>query len=422
MPVPWAHSWMTSPKENGRSVSVCVKCDLAVDHKSGIGPSHTAADRHLNGKRLKCREPLPLCSNGKREKAPPRHVWKAMGDAPPSPSGSPCKSLVCERCNMQVETLKSVRCIASRSNNRFWRRYRMSDAEEWRNELLPVCFDMKADDLAQYVRDNWDKVSVPKMAKALGVSMDAIRHRAKLMGLKSELTAGGHKPWSEKDDLKLQWEFETRSVKAIAKELGREYDSVRRRAYHLGLLQNGYAQGYESLEAASKRTGYNPDQLKRMLQGRNVRAKRVDASQEKLINKVNRKVYRTDDIDDAVKDWLKTETFYQACLRLEILPHRMKKMLSMLGVERPEKLAGQHWRISSDILDKAAKLSDKVITPSEYAQRKGIGVVSVTRRLVKMGVEKARTRKVVYLHEDFYDEMMKKYPIEPKYNWRDKGQ
>lgn len=412
------HQWMTAPAaEEGRSLSTCGKCGLQVTHKAGKRPSYTAAERVINGKLLPVRDPLPLCADGWRVKMPTKHLWKPAGEAPPSPTGAPCHKVVCNRCGMQVEVIKSAKCIASRSKHKFWRRYRMTDAEEWRRDHLPVCIKMTDDRFADYVREHWDKTPIKTLAKQLGTSVCLIRSRAKLLGLKSKYTAGGSKPWNERDDRLLSWHLESRGPKALAKELGRTYNAIIRRAIALGLIERGCLRGYETLEQASIRTGYDASTLRRIIKGRGIKAKKPNTHDERVHDQAARSTYSMTEIDRAVAEWHETETFHSACLRLEVDPSVMKKTLARLGVTKPPNMKRVHWRIPTDKLEEAAALARNCITPSEYADSMGYCRVSVIRRLVKAGIERTGIRQW-RLPREVYDEAVAKDPIKKGKDWR----
>jgi len=415
------HQWMTVPAEEGRSLSTCGKCGLEVSHKAGKRPSYTAGERVVQGKLLPVRDPLPLCVDGWRVKMPTKHLWKSVGDAPPSPTGAPCHKVVCARCSMQVEVIRSAKCIASRSKHKFWRRFRMSDTEAWSREHLPVCISRTDDKFAEHVKAHWDKTPIKKLAKQLGVSVDVIRSRAKLLGLKSKYTAGGSKPWNDRDDRFLSWHLESRGAKAIAKELDRTYNAIIRRAVKLGLIERGCLRGYETLEQASIRTGYDPATLRRIIKGRGrgngIKAKKPNTHDERVYDRSARSTYSMTEIDRAVAEWHKTETFHQACLRLEVDPHVMKKMLARLGVTRPINMQRVHWRVATDSLEEAAALAKDSMTPSEYADIMGYCRVSVIRRLVKAGIERTGVRQW-RLPRSVFDEIIAKDPVHKGKGWR----
>lgn len=412
------HVWTTMPGEDGRSVSACGKCGLEVNHRSDRRPSYTAADRIVHGRRVPVRDSLPLCIDGRRAKMPVKHLWASIGDAPPSPTGASCHKVVCTRCSMQVEVIKSAKCIAARSGHKFWRRFRMSDAEDWSREPLPVCISQTDDKFAEHVKARWDETPIKSLAKELGVSIDVIRSRAKLLGLKSKYTAGGSKPWNEHDDRLLAWHLESRGAKVMAQQLGRTYNAIVRRAVALGLVERGCLRGYETLEQASIRTGYDRTTLRRIIKGRSLKAKKPNTHSERIYDNAERSTYSKSEIDRAISEWHQTETLYAGCVRLDVDPHAMKKALARLGVTRPANLRrGAHWRVLTSKLEEAAIIAKKYITPSEYADMMGYSRLSVVRRLVKAGVERAGLR-CWRLPREAYDSLIASDPIKPGKDWR----
>src|SRR5690606_39900248 len=88
------------------------------------------------------------------------------------------------------------------------------------------------------------------LAAELGRTTRAIAQRAQLLGCTA-------KPrWSPEEDdrLRLLWEG-LATVPSIARELGRTPRAVYRRAHEIG-LQRGVPQGFESIEASARRTGF----------------------------------------------------------------------------------------------------------------------------------------------------------------------
>lgn len=414
------HSWTVTEDTGTRKTSVCQTCGIKVEHSSKSSPSIFSSGRLLNGNPIKIREPLPLCINAvKRIKLAPRHVWIELGDAPDSPSGAKCHAVQCSECGMTVEAIKSLKGVAAKNVvPGIWRRYRTSETDEWHRDAPPPCKPKHEDKIGEFVKANWDKTTVAKMAKTLKISEDTVRARAKGLNLKSKFTAGGDRPWTEQEEQLVIWHFGVKSAKAIAKEIDRTYNAIIRRAYKLGLVKQGCVQGYETLEQASKRTGYNTDQLRRMIKGRNVVPRKAEGYVEARLKKSKRKLYNIDDIDECVEAWHETETFTQGCIRLEIDPHAMRKALAKIGVVKPEKIKGLMWRVPSTKLEEAAAYHRTLISPCEYARARGISPNTIIKKLKKMGIVRPFRASVWYLPEATIREALERYPVEEKYKRR----
>lgn len=422
------HLWSKIDLEEGQSLSTCQRCGIMVQHHSQRGPNVTGV-RYMQGKRLKAREKLPLCVDGARLKMPARHLWNELGDAPPSPTGAKCRRVVCTRCGMEIEVIRSVKCPAQRVSGRFWRRHRMRETDPWSHGDVPVCLELCEDELGVQVKKHWDKTPIKELAKMFGVSVDTIRTRAARWGLKSKYTAGGSKPWTEEEDAFLAWNIEKMNAMLIAKELKRTYGSIIRRAVKLGMIENGVPRGYETLEQASRRTGYNPDQLRLIIRsssrgkGKGVKSKKVQPHVLERAPHIDRRVYNIESIDQAVVDWQKLEVFHAACVRLEIHSQVLRKALAELGVVKPESKKRQMWMVPTDKLEEAAKLVSSYISPTEYARERGMNVSTVLRRLRKAGYSKPggdEGRRKWSLPKEVLDNAFKDFPVEEKYVTRRK--
>lgn len=415
------HSWTVTEDTGTRKTSVCQTCGIKVEHSSKSSPSIFSSGRLLNGNPIKIREPLPLCINAvKRIKLAPRHVWVALGDAPDSPSGAKCHAVQCSECGMTVEAIKSLKGVAAKNVvPGIWRRYRTSETEEWNRGCPPPCKPKHEDKIGEFVKANWDKITIAEIARTLKISEDTVRARAKRIGLKSKFTAGGDRPWTEREDQAVIWHFGVKSAKMIAKEIDRTYNAIIRRAYKLGLVKQGCIQGYESLEQASKRTGYNIEQLRRMIKGRNIIPRKSEGYVEARAGKTKRKLYSIDDIDECVEAWHETETFTQGCIRLDIDPHVMRKALEKIGVVKPPDIKGKMWRVPSDKLEEAAAYQRTLISPTEYARLRGISPNTIIKKLKKVGIERPFRSSVWYLPESVIEEALKLNPIETKFKRKD---
>lgn len=411
------HSWTVINEADGRKTSECRRCGLVVQHSSKHTPSQNMAGRIVSGMRVGTKRPLPLCAFAtKRISYPIKHAWENLGDAPPSPKGAACRAVRCTRCGVHVELLKTFRSVAAKNPMNVWRRHRMADTEEWAHaKSLPKCLLKEEDNIGRFVREHWDKVTISDMAVMLKVSKDTIRARAKAFNLRSKCTAGGDRVWTEHEDQMITWHFGVKSAKLIAKELDRSYNAIIRRAYKLGLVKHGSVQGYECLEQASKRTGYNIEQLRRMIKGRNIIPRKVEGYVEARVGKIRRRLYSVDDIDECVEAWHETETFTNGCIRLGVDPHAMKKMLSRIGVEKPSSLKGMMWRVPTEKLEEAAELHRSLISPGEYARINNIQINTLLRKLKKAGLEKPYRSSVWYLPKAVIEDAIRKFPTQRKY-------
>jgi len=219
-----------------------------------------------------------------------------------------------------------------------------------------------------------------------------------------------YRPWTQRDDDLLQWHYGSVPIDEICEQLSRSRAAITRRAHHLGLRANGCVRGYETLEAASRRTGYRVEQLKRIIRGSRIVSRRAEGYRERH-GKKHWKLYRIEDIDACVESYHETETFYVACDRLGVHPRIMTRILASLGVVKPEGRKRQLWRVPSDMLDRAAEMHRGMTTPGEYAKEHGISRAAITRRMVEFGLVKPADCFLWYVSRTTLDAIMQRLPI-----------
>ena len=104
--------------------------------------------------------------------------------------------------------------------------------------IMPLAIGTKLNwwtpDEDQVLRDCYDKGPAQVLALSIGRSVHSIRHRAKVLGLKTG------RFWSPEQDARLREAWGNVKSSALARELGRSPSAIKQRAIKLGLDANRY--------------------------------------------------------------------------------------------------------------------------------------------------------------------------------------
>ena len=138
--------------------------------------------------------------------------------------------------------------------------------------------------------------------------------------------------WSKEETEYLRRMWGREPIGGIARMTGRTPRSIAIRLRALG-IPFGVPEGYESLLACTKRTGFCMLTLKMVLKFGNVPTHLHHGRNWKQWKRQYRhRVVDKFDVDEAIAKWLSTETIPQAARRLKIKPRRLEWLLKQAGV------------------------------------------------------------------------------------------
>lgn len=137
--------------------------------------------------------------------------------------------------------------------------------------------------------------------------------------------------WTTDDEERLRSQWGIESLLSIAKMLGRTRNAVYFYARKLG-LPSGAPPGWEYIGPAAARNGFRPETLVRILRWSGVRVIRPYSRPCKSNAGSLRRIAETSEIDDAVAQWLDTETLTYAAGRLNVSTVVLRRMCREAGV------------------------------------------------------------------------------------------
>lgn len=185
-------------------------------------------------------------------------------------------------------------------------------------------------------------------ARLPGRSVVAIFHRWRKLGLRK------NRRWTRADDRQLMLLWGSCSLAATARRLGRTTVTTYWRAQKLG-LGLGCPRGYEYLSAAAKRTGFDTATLRTVLRWAGVHVEKVLC--RRVSGTWRRHYVNPDRVDQAVSEWLATETPEQASRRIGISTEIIVNRLRASGLPLPERPGKKRrWRIPSETIDRAVDM------------------------------------------------------------------
>lgn len=157
-----------------------------------------------------------------------------------------------------------------------------------------------------------------------------------------------HRPWTRAEDELLRFEWGSARLGDIARKLGRTKRAVYWRAAEVLKLSSVPA-GFETLNAAAIRTGFERRSLRRILEahgadiivlsGAGIKAKR--GTKQCIVSRV--------EVDDAVADWCASETPESAAKRCGVSATTLRQWLRDAGHESP--FPGAIWRVPTRVID-----------------------------------------------------------------------
>jgi hypothetical protein len=228
----------------------------------------------------------------------------------------------------------------------------------------------------------------PRKAEAL------LPHRTRDAVAMRALRNGWARPrrWTERETATLQGNWGTMKLGAIAKLLGRTVTAVWLRARKLG-LGVGCPVGFEYVDSAAKRTGYDHAQLRIILRTAGVRI----STAESLGTAPRRRYVDPFDVDAAVAKWLESETVESGARRHNVAGHNLRNWLraaAASGVKMPREPGrfNARWRVPSKTIDRVVTERRRLESVRCAARRLGVNRRALTRWLLAAGVQRPGTK------------------------------
>jgi len=402
------HKWMAPESiAPGRARSLCSECGLVVEHQAHKRPGTAAAGRIVDGKPIRSLESIPTCGDAPRITYHHRHTWHLLGDAPPSPRGAPCSAWSCRRCGLQVEVIKSSTPGAAYGHT--FLRYMAQDGEWKRGFPIPRCHDCKDDEAKSFVEQKMDIMTIRSMAVALGVSASKVRARVRMLKAQGKVSTRAYHAWSESDDRKLAAEWRPTDISHTARVLRRSVFAVIYRAKALGMLDHrGCPRGYEYLSDAEKRLGFSEAELKTIIRHAGVKPIRAITAHGEKIKRTH--LYDADRLTELVDEWLSTVRVGDFAVEARIEMKTLRRWLALRGVEKPEAIPTQSWRLPQEVLDDALHEARVLWSCNRYAVERGRAVGTVVTRARWLGIDTRRNFDPAVM-----DEAFAKWPPKPQF-------
>lgn len=201
----------------------------------------------------------------------------------------------------------------------------------------------------QVVRSDYKELGADHVAGKIGRSREAVRSRAWKLDLFRR-----PRRWTPEEDRRLRNALDETGLGWAATRLGRTPRALYDRALRLG-IPVGRPPGYESIAAASKRTGFDFKSIRKILiwAGVKIRHSLSQPNGNRQRTRLQRMVEQID-VDDAVAAWVLTETPYAAARRLHCDDGTIVEALLDSGLQLPPRPAGgKHWRVPSVLIEQA---------------------------------------------------------------------
>lgn len=147
------------------------------------------------------------------------------------------------------------------------------------------------------------------------------------------------KPWSTKDKEWLNWYWGELAIQSIAERLGRSIPAVESQAKRQGLA-TGCPRGWIRACDLAKEVGFDRNALLNILNAVGVRISRGWKSRKKA---TGYPIVNHDRGLEAVTEWLRWESVYEAANKHGVSHTWLKKLLITAGLEPPPK--GTRWRL-----------------------------------------------------------------------------
>lgn len=226
-----------------------------------------------------------------------------------------------------------------------------------------------------------------------GFAVTTLYHRANKIGVKRK------RRWTVEDDRRLRLLWGEEPLPKIAERLGRTRVTVYWRAQKLG-LPLGPPQNQEYLTVAARRTGFRPDQLRRILLYAHVPIERFhsrDPAKRWPMFVVDRFA-----VDEAIAKWMATETVKSAARRYGTSGHSMLMWLRKAGVKMRKAAAmrpggrgkSRHWRVVSADVDRVMAERPQWLSETETlcdaAHRVGVTRQTMREWLLAAGIAHRR--------------------------------
>jgi hypothetical protein len=187
------------------------------------------------------------------------------------------------------------------------------------------------------MRASYLKVGMKAMLKRLpGRSRSSILSKAYSMGLKKR------RHWTDKEASWLRSNWGVEPMDTLCARLRRSRASVHWKAEKIG-LKVGAPEGWETITAAARRSGYAVSSLRNILAWAD--AKIILAYHATRQTKCRRMIVESFDVDDAVERWLASEYLHSAAKARRMGDRTLLQMMLACGgkMTRMKKAKGHGW-------------------------------------------------------------------------------
>lgn len=212
-----------------------------------------------------------------------------------------------------------------------------------------------------------------------------------------------YKPWTEAEVRTLRGQWGIESLYWIARHLRRKQSAIALKARQIGLKTEA-PEGWETLEAAARRTGYCPETLGKVLRwaGTTMRAPYSPSYHTPLnVRRAKRVVVEACEVDEAIERWHKTELLAVAARRHGLRADALLRLLRRYGLEIMQVGRRKHVRVWSAEVDRMMAERAAGETLKQGARRHGMGLDALRKYLGLVGFE--RPNQYVLIPRDVVD-------------------
>ena len=234
----------------------------------------------------------------------------------------------------------------------------------------------------EILRANYRTLGAAGTAEILGRDFGSVCKRA------DRLNLSYRRRWTRQQDAQLRGLWGDTPIAKISAATGRSVSACATRASDLG-LGRGPRDGVELVTTAVRRVGYNRQTLLKILKWHGTKPSTITSLRDPRTKaKRSRKAFDSDDIDDAVTEYLKTETLEEAARSRGLDREKLIRILEASGAdvsERPGRYC--QWRVSTKDIDRALAVFESRETLGRAAKRHHISRYALQRLLIGAGVE-----------------------------------
>lgn len=198
------------------------------------------------------------------------------------------------------------------------------------------------------IRESYRSGGARDLAPRFGRTLTAVYGRARRIGVHARAR------WTRADDRRLRNLWPEYSLTEVSRRLDRTALAVFQHAKEIGLAL-GCPDGFEYLSHSAVRTGYSTATLRNILERSGIQIRRTMSRPLKGSKKRRRPCHFVEpfEVDEAIKAWLLTESLEAAAKRYGLRGDTLARRLSAVEGLPPKPTGKRHWRIPSDIIDRA---------------------------------------------------------------------